>query len=161
MSAPGTWFHGGPAPVSAIDPRRFGDDGELLCLSGSVSIACRYGPVISRFALADDAVLLRCAPTDWKTARSPSIYELRDEGYAALMLEADPSSFDFAAPTLFVIRADAVLYRGTLAAHEIMTLDDGLAKSHDPAGPGDRGWKEYVSSVHDGDERAALDDLTP
>lgn len=158
--ASSTWYHGGSAAVAAIDSGRQGADGELLCLSASPNVARRYGETVSRFSLPLDALVIRYAHADWMTNRSPSIAELRDEGYHAVIVEPGQASFDFPAETLFVIASNAVEYRGVLSAAELASLDDGLATTHEPA-PGKTGWHEYVHSVYDGDECSALAALEP
>lgn len=155
-----TWYHGGTAPVSAIDPSRRSPDGELLCLSASPNVARRYGNVVSRFALPRDALVIRYALPDWMCNRAPAIDQLRDEGYHAVIIDAGSGSFDFPVETLFVITSDAVEYSGTLTAAELTRLDDGLPVTSEPA-PGQPGWQEFVGSIYDGDEPAALADLEP
>jgi len=154
------YFHGSGKPVTAIDERN-GADGELLCLSGSVNIARRYGEIISRFTLSEDAVVYECTLLDWMSGRAPTCSQLAAEGYAAAVVAAETSSFDFGAPTIFVLRADVFQYGGVASAEEIASLDDGLAFSHEPKSPGDRGWAVFVDTVYGGDESAATADLSP
>ena len=155
-----TWYHGGARPVSTIDPGRRGADGELLCLSASVNVARRYGGTVSQFSLPRDALVIRYAHADWMTNRAPTIDQLRDEGYHAVIIEAGTGSFDFPVETLFVISPDAVEFPGTLSPDKIARLDDGLPVTSEPA-PGQPGWPEYVGSIYGGDEYAALADLEP
>jgi hypothetical protein len=155
-----TWYHGSSGPVATIYPGRRGADGELLCLSASVNVARRYGATVSQFSLPRDSLTIRYALADWMTNRAPTIDQLRDEGYHAVIIEAGTDSFDFPVETLFVLSPDAVEYSGTLSPESIARLDDSLPVTSEPA-PGQPGWREYVGSIYGGDESAALADLEP
>ncbi|KXS55589.1 MAG: hypothetical protein AWU57_38 [Marinobacter sp. T13-3] len=146
------WYHGSQAPVTGYrDDHGRSDGPDKMFFSASANVARRYGESV--VCLSSERLAPVVSVSDWLAgddARLPST--------GSFIIRGESDSYDFPVDTL-VLRETPDAPLVALSPEELAQLDDGLPMTHDPDGPGDRGWAVYVDDFYGGDEDQALADI--
>lgn len=146
------WFHGSSTPPTNFkDHAGRSDSPNMMFFSRSCNVAQRYGPSIVSCSF-DCTGITKISIEDWRSADDSRLPDTD-----SFVITGDPDSFDFPVDTL-VLRSNPGIPFRALHPEEIIALDDGLAFD-EPSGPEDRGWKQFVREIYDGDEDQALLDM--
>lgn len=116
------------------------DDQDMLFLSRSANVASRYGQV---YALCLPSLPLpTISVDDWFNMVGPA-------GSGSFLITGN-GGYDFPVDTLVLREPPAGEFR-PVPKQELIELDDGLARSHDPVSANDRQFDAYISEHYDGD----------
>jgi hypothetical protein len=146
------YYHGSWTVTRELTPEHTGGPGMARCLTASVNVARRYGPLVSAFALKP-CTLARMTLERFYLGVHPKV----DEPVDALLITGNKSRYDTPVDMLIVQNPAILTFSRVLRPEEFALLDDGLPVLEEPMGPVDPGWETWVRSMFDGSLAGALE----
>jgi hypothetical protein len=148
------FYYGSWSVVRELTPEATANAGMGRCLSPSVNIARRYGPIISAFELKP--CTLGCLSFEQFYRGTNSVFAGADVD--ALLFAGSAERYDHPVDMLLVRNPEILTFSRVLTVEEFHLLDDGLPLLQKPMGPADKGWDSWVNQMQNGDLVGALED---
>jgi hypothetical protein len=146
------FYYGSWSVVRELTPEVTDGPGMGRCLSPSVNMARRYGPVVSAFELK--SCTLGCLSFEQFYRGTDSLFADVD----ALLFAGSPERYDHPVDMLLVRNPKILTFSRVLTVEEFQLLDDGFPLLQKPMGPADKGWDRWVQQMQNGDVAGALED---
>jgi hypothetical protein len=124
------------------------------CLTPSVNIARRYGPIVCAFELK--SCTLGCLSFEQLYRGTDSLFA--DVDVDALLFAGSRERYDHPVDMLLVRNPKILTFSRVLTVEELHLLDDGLPLLNQPMGPADKGWDVWVAQMQNEDLAGALED---